>query len=113
MEVWVVRKVGFTLLEIMIVVALVGMLLSIAVPYYVRSRRTSQINICISNLSVIDGAKDRWAIENSKVNGDPVVWTDLVPYFVKHIVPCPAGGTYLVNPIGQNPECSIGPPHTL
>lgn len=107
------RRHGFTLVEIMIVVALLGMLLAIAVPYYVRSRRSAQVNICISNLSVIDGAKDRWAIENSKVNGDTVTWTDLVPYFVKKTCPCPAGGVYIVNPIGVKPECTVGPPHSL
>ena len=53
---------GFTLVEIMIVVALIGLLASIAVPNWVHARSTSQVNACINNLRQIDGAKQQWAI---------------------------------------------------
>lgn len=104
---------GFTLVEIMIVVALIGMLLAIAVPHYVRARQNAQINACLSNLMEFDAAKDRWAIENRKIVGDIVDWGDIVPYFLKKTVPCPAGGVYNLNPVGVNPTCSVGPPHAL
>jgi len=104
---------GFTLVEIMIVIAIIGMLATIAIPSYVRSRQESQINACISNLMEFDGAKDRWAIENGKVVGDVAAWGDIVPFFLKKTSPCPAGGTYNLNPVGTDPTCSIGAPHTL
>src|SRR6201996_388579 len=58
------RKLGFTLVEIMIVVAIIGLLASVAIPNFVRARSTSQQNACINNLRQIDGAKQNWALEN-------------------------------------------------
>ncbi len=103
---------AFTLVEIMIVVAIIGMLAAIAIPMYNRARTTTQIDACINNLRSIDGAKDRFALENGLVSGAAVQKADLMPYFVKRWQECPASGTYTINPVATDPTCSIGGAHT-
>ena len=66
MKIKMSRKAGFTLVEIMIVVAIIGLLAAIAIPNFVRARQTSQTNACINNLRQIDAAKQQWALENGK-----------------------------------------------
>ncbi len=104
---------GFTLVEIMIVVAIVGMLAVIATPYYVRARERSQMQACINNLRQIDNAKDRYALETNLTDGSPVTWLDIVPFFLQPFGGCPAGGNYVVNPVSTEPECTLGAPHTI
>jgi len=106
---------GFTLVEIMIVIAIIGLLCAIAIPNYVRARANSQANACINNLRQIDGAMQQFAIEKGKHVGDTVTYpTDLTPYLKLNsnssIPPCPAGGSYAVADIGANPSvtCSLG-----
>ena len=74
------RKAGFTLVEIMIVVAIIGLLAAIAIPNFVKARETAQKNACINNLRQIDGAKQQWALENGKVTSDTPASTDLQGY---------------------------------
>jgi len=103
------RKAGFTLVEIMIVVAIIGLLAAIAIPNFIRARATSQANACINNLRQIDAAINEWALENGKSTGSTVTGTATVSAYIKlnsaNSVPgCPAGGTYNTSTVGATPQ---------
>jgi prepilin-type N-terminal cleavage/methylation domain-containing protein len=98
---------GFTLAEIMIVVAIIGLLAAIAVPAYARSRAKAQRVACIANLRQIDGAKQLWVLEQKKTEGTRVRRADILPYLRGQRMPvCPARGIYSVRPVGIDPTCT-------
>jgi prepilin-type N-terminal cleavage/methylation domain-containing protein len=80
MKLTLTTKNGFTLVEIMIVVAIIGLLAAMAIPNFVHSRQIAQMNTCINNLRCIDSAKQVWAFEQRKQDADTPAGSDLQPY---------------------------------
>lgn len=108
------NRKGFTLIEIMIVVLIIGILLAIAVPNFITARDTARAKSCVSNLKQIDAAKQQWAMDNKKLGTDTPVDADLSPTYIKGTMPaCPSGGTYTINAVDTDPTCSIGGTHVL
>jgi prepilin-type N-terminal cleavage/methylation domain-containing protein len=105
------KNLGFTLVEIMIVVAIIGLLAAIAIPSFVKARNTSQQNACINNLRQIDAGKEQWAMAAKKTDGDTVVTESVNDYIKGQTTPrCPGGGTYHYLAIGTNPDCTVSAP---
>jgi prepilin-type N-terminal cleavage/methylation domain-containing protein len=100
----VTKKSGFTLVEIMIVVAIIGLLAAIGIPSFTKARANSQEKSCINNLRILDAAKEQEALETGLKAGDTAVtYAD----YVKGTVPtCPIGTTaYTISVIGTDPAC--------
>ena len=97
----------------MIVVAIIALLATIAIPNYAQSRETARRNVCISNLQQIEGAMQRWSLDLNKDEGQAVTYSDIRNY-LKHSVVCPAGGSsfedsYTITTVDAAPTCQRKP----
>lgn len=101
------KKRGFTLVEIMIVVLIIGLLMAIAVPYFMKSRTSGQNSSCIENLKKIESAKEQWAMEFGKISTDTPISSDLCPSYLETYPSCPGGGTYTIGNMSTRPVCSV------
>jgi prepilin-type N-terminal cleavage/methylation domain-containing protein len=108
-----VRNDGFTLVEIMIVVAIIGLLASIAIPNMTQARERTRQSACINNLQQIEGAMQRWSIEMNKDEGQAVTYNDIRSYLQRSVL-CPSGGTafedsYTLTAVEAPPTCQRKP----
>jgi prepilin-type N-terminal cleavage/methylation domain-containing protein len=122
------RGLGFTLVELMVVVSLIGSLAAIAIPNLLKARSRSAMTACINNLRLIDSAKQQWATETQQASAAVPQQSDLDPYLGRlgnaTNVLCPAGGSgatfntsYSLNSVTIRPSCNFVPagqdPHVL
>ena len=105
------RRGGFTLVEIMIVVMIIGVLLNIAAPTFISSRESSRAKSCTDNLKQLDYASQMYAIDN-KMNSTAALsnaqFTGLAPNYIRAFPSCPEHGSYTPGTsLTVSPTCSI------
>ena len=102
------RQFGFTLVEIMVVIAIIGMLMGVATLGISHAIKSSKQNICNMNIEAIESAKEMWSLESKKGDNDTAGEDDLKVHLKNNLFPtCPSGGTYSINPNNVKATCSI------
>jgi prepilin-type N-terminal cleavage/methylation domain-containing protein len=107
-----VHKLGFTLIEIVIVVSIIGLLAAILIPNILKARGQAQTNTCINNLRIIDGAKKQWSLEKGQPLTIIPVSSEIAPYInrASTVMPsCPLSPNgippYNINAVSDIPTC--------
>ena len=104
------NKQGFTLIEIMIVIAIIGIIMAVAIPSFSKAGKEAKKSSCINNLQILEGVVDTWALQEHIPNGTQIDPEKLRPYLKHNELPvCPAGGTYTYGKVGDDytVHCSI------
>jgi len=100
---------GFTLVEIMIVVLIIGILLAIAIPNFIQARESSRAKACVANLKQIESAKQQYMMDNNTSTFTAAVpTTAMFSKYIKSIPTCPSGGTYSTGDTTASASCSTG-----
>jgi prepilin-type N-terminal cleavage/methylation domain-containing protein len=101
------RRGAYTLVEILIVVAIAGALLAVALPAWAKTRKTARIRTCVNNLRDIYAAKVQWATEFNQSQAALPTGDNLLPYLRGHVMPaCPTAGTYQIRHVAEYPLCA-------
>ncbi len=95
--------------NMMITVAVIGLLAAIAIPSFVKARETAQRAVCVNHMRLLDEAKERATLENNCKDGDTIPEQEVSKFLKNGLsgLVCPKGGRYAINPAGEDPECSI------
>ena len=102
------HRSGFTLVEIMVVIAIIGMLMGVATIGINHAIKSSKANICAMNIEAIENAKEMWSLENKKGDNDVAGEDDLKVHLKNNLFPtCPSGGTYSINANNTKATCSV------
>ena len=102
------RKYGLTLIEIIIVLIIISVIGVLTIPNIAKMREKTEKKACLGNLWILKMAKDQWALDENKITGDSVSWSDIIPAYLDQTPVCPSTNTssYYLNLIGQNPTCT-------
>jgi prepilin-type N-terminal cleavage/methylation domain-containing protein len=108
------KNAGFTLVEIMTVMGIIGMLVTLALPNFIRARSTSQTRICITNLNKIESIKQNWGLEHARSLDEIPTVPDLIgpTSYLKTMPLCPSSGVYDFRALKDSATCTV-PGHTL